>query len=514
MHTQWRVGRRLVLAVAVSILAAASLYAREVRQVQYVRPGDEQIDALVEVEEGQVFYVDERYGSDANDGTRENPWKTDAHAKARMGPDDVVVHGASYYVDARRGNDAGDGSETKPWKSIAHALKSIRGGDEVLVAPGLYVEREGLVIPAGPDAKRKTTLRLNGSNRFLNRVVVTGEDGYLSRMRGLLHLRDNTRVKGLWFGGRREKARQANVTFASSNPEILECVFFNVYQLLAGSSAKRALLKDNLFVHMGDVFHMHPIYFSGGLDALGSEKNCHDLWCVGNVFVNGEGVAIHAWHRPANMTVVGNFATGHVASVVLEGGGHIAHHNFFWREMGGLGMLHFHQKGDNPNDQLVDPRYAYNAWVADADQFYENILGDEYPIMYPEAVYGGATHLKETLRDNYILPRSRLKPGDYCRNQVRLKLVGLPYSWYQHSEAEVEEAVEFIDRYFDWIHVDPRGADNGIAGVLGTIKQTWRKLAMSYNTLHIRIRPKPEELRPRPLPSGPAVSDGEDGIRH
>ena len=53
-----------------------------------------------------------------------------------------------------------------------------------------------------------------------------------------------------------------------------------------------------------------------------------------------------------------------------------------------------------------------------------------------------------------------------------------------------------------------------MAGAIERAPKTWRKPAMSFNTLHTAVRPEPREIWPLPLPTGTAVSDKEDKTTH
>lgn len=66
-----------------------------------------------------------------------------------------VAPGPGRYVDAAKGSDANDGSRQRPWKSIAHAVKQLHAGDTLYLRGGTYYEHVKLT-QSGQPGKRIT----------------------------------------------------------------------------------------------------------------------------------------------------------------------------------------------------------------------------------------------------------------------------------------------------------------------------------------------------------------------
>jgi hypothetical protein len=68
-----------------------------------------------------------------------------------------LAAGAALYVDAAKGDDANDGSREKPWKTLAHAVRRLRAGDTLYLRGGTYYEHVRLTQSGEPD--RPITIR-------------------------------------------------------------------------------------------------------------------------------------------------------------------------------------------------------------------------------------------------------------------------------------------------------------------------------------------------------------------
>lgn len=64
----------------------------------------------------------------------------------------AMDRGPSYYVDASKGEDRNDGSKEKPWKTVAHAVKQLRAGDTLYLRGGSYHENVYVALMGKKDA--------------------------------------------------------------------------------------------------------------------------------------------------------------------------------------------------------------------------------------------------------------------------------------------------------------------------------------------------------------------------
>ena len=221
---------------------------------------------------------------------------------------------ATWYVSVQTGDDANPGSQEEPWKTITKASATIAPGDTVIVMPGLYEEGTYRFGPAGKDAEHRTTYKLgpvafdqakiNPDAPPAARAVLTTRDW---QSPGGVML-PQTRIDGLWLGG--WPSRKGSLFAVNCEGlEVLRCAFFGQgYQLGTGNTARNVLIRDCLFVHMGGKWFVHPIYLAGG-----PPPTTQDVRLVGNLFIDGEGYALHGWHNPRNLTMV-------AGAPVLDGG--------------------------------------------------------------------------------------------------------------------------------------------------------------------------------------------------
>jgi hypothetical protein len=56
----------------------------------------------------------------------------------------ALEKGPAFYVDAARGDDAQDGSRERPWKTIRHGVRRLRPGMTLYLRGGTYYERVSL----------------------------------------------------------------------------------------------------------------------------------------------------------------------------------------------------------------------------------------------------------------------------------------------------------------------------------------------------------------------------------
>lgn len=68
-----------------------------------------------------------------------------------------LPNGPTRFVDAARGDDANEGTREKPWRSIQHALRHVRAGDTICLRGGVYYENVYCAVVG--TAEKPITLR-------------------------------------------------------------------------------------------------------------------------------------------------------------------------------------------------------------------------------------------------------------------------------------------------------------------------------------------------------------------
>lgn len=235
---------------------------------------------------------------------------------------DRVIH----FVDGANGHDDNSGTRDAPWKTVEKAIASIRPGDIVEIAEGIYRVKELRFAPAGTGSMKRTIFRAAHGQR-----VIFSQSGDIPPK---ISVADYVRLEGLWFGGV-WKAEGSGGFFVGGSPqsygiELVNNTFFG-YKELSQGSAEYLLYQGNRFVHTGYGRFGHSIYLSGGY-TVGSMAQ-HAI-VDNNLFIGGEGYAIHGWHKTHNNIVTRNFVSGHYWGLVLDGSDHVVANNFFWRQTG------------------------------------------------------------------------------------------------------------------------------------------------------------------------------------
>ena len=100
--------------------------------------------------EGTAFYV----ALKAYDGVGTSGYSNIEHFIIDMSP--------TFYVDVN-GSDTNDGSQANPWKSIGHAVDRAVAGDTVLINPGTYVVSSQISITNSGTAASPITFKGNGA---------------------------------------------------------------------------------------------------------------------------------------------------------------------------------------------------------------------------------------------------------------------------------------------------------------------------------------------------------------
>ena len=78
-----------------------------------------------------------------------------------------LANGPAHFVDAKKGNDASDGSEAKPWKTLAHAIAKLQPGDTLYLRGGTYYEHITVKL-AGTEQKPITIRSYPGELAILD----------------------------------------------------------------------------------------------------------------------------------------------------------------------------------------------------------------------------------------------------------------------------------------------------------------------------------------------------------
>jgi hypothetical protein len=97
-----------------------------------------------------IFHAPFAIGQD-----RRPPSKAASHPAQRPLPAALhrpLTKGPAYFVDAARGEDANDGSKDKPWRSVQHGVQRLRPGDTLYLRGGVYHEKAYLTRSGTPEA--------------------------------------------------------------------------------------------------------------------------------------------------------------------------------------------------------------------------------------------------------------------------------------------------------------------------------------------------------------------------
>lgn len=363
--------------------------------------------------------------------------------------------GNTCYVSAKNGSDENPGTQEKPWLTIEKATKSIRPGDTVLVLPGVYRAKCFDFRPGGEGPDRRTVFKFAQEPKPQGRAVLTGPESLTPSFT----MAPYTRIEGLWIGGLPPRTQEEGACGAINREgiEVIGCTFWGrFFQLLTGNTARNILVRGNLLVHMGGDWLHHPIYISGG-----PPPTTQDCRFIGNVILNGGGFALHCWHQPINVTIVGNFTSGCMADMVAQGPGHIIHHNVFWKPRG---------KPDRPE-------WNWNALLPnDVLRFDNNLLGSNHPIReggkpkQPPVKNYSLAGIKGTQVDLIPIPKGY---------KGRLPIIG-------ETESRVDYAIMQLDRYFANTTPEKMAEDssNAVEGWLATLR--------------VKYEPTAEDLASRP----------------
>lgn len=336
---------------------------------------------------------------------------------------------ATFHVAPDKGDDSSPGSQEKPWKTVAKATKGIRPGDTVVLHGGIY-RGEGFHFgPAGPDAQARTVFKAAAGER----VLLTRDDGTVPAF----SLADYVRVEGLWVGGKWTKEEKQPIFAVGGSPigrgkQLVGCTVFGYTGGILVGSSENLLIQRCRIVHCGSGRFAHGCYLSGGYTRGAMTQH---VVLDDNIFVAGEGYAIHGWHNPHSCVVTRNFVSSHFWDLVLSGSDHLVAHNTLWRNTG--------QKGREP---------GWNAWLpAERVVFVNNVLNSAIPIfgnpskestVSHNAYLSAAPHKAD--RKPFDL-RKRAKAVDAWMKTIDEAVARIGRAFYQpadrlYADAEVEKA--------------------------------------------------------------------------
>jgi hypothetical protein len=367
------------------------------------------------------------------------------------------------YVSPVRGDDAGPGDRMEPFKTLQGAMDKMEAGDTCLLMPGLYEYERVRFQPGGIDFGRPTVFRF--LKEGAGRAVFVAPQGKQPK----LSFSNFTRIEGLWAGGEphgrdeedKVRIKGGTVAFGGEGVQIVGCTFFGEgFQLLAGNTARDCLIRDCRLVHMGAGWFGHPIYLSGG-----PAPTSQDIRVIGNVFIEGMGFALHAWHEPQRLTLVGNFTAGHSCAMVAQGPGHIIHHNFFWKPRG--------KTTDGPR-----PDWKWCAVLPnDVLRFDHNMCWSDYPVR-EDGKSIAEPHA------NYTMPGH----GGTQMKLIELQPAEIPktITWLPRTGQEIDTAVKTVSDYFR-THTPQQMA-----------QKTNLKLEAAFATVKVKYDPTQSDLASRP----------------
>ena len=211
------------------------------------------------------------------------------------------------------GRIQGSGTRDDP-VDLRTGLSHVRRDTVLELLGGIYRIPNGSILYLGGLGSPRSIIRAASGER----PIITGENDFPP----YVYLQKSTRVEGIWFGG---IADSANTPFNMSNDdEIVGCVFWGYYGCI-GDASKHNVYERNLFVNCGRGTLYHPIYITGRSTSWDSCTIVRR-----NVFVGGEGWAIHLWHGPTYVRVENNFLGNVSHCFASDGVPVIARDNVFW----------------------------------------------------------------------------------------------------------------------------------------------------------------------------------------
>jgi hypothetical protein len=236
--------------------------------------------------------------------------------------------------------------------------------------------------------------------------------------------------------------------------QLINNTLFGYPDGISQGSAEHILYQGNRFVLNGNGKYSHPIYLSSG-GPIGSRSQ-HNI-VDGNIFIGGEGWAIHGWHGPRNHVITRNFTAGHYHSLVMDGSDHLIANNFFWRPNG--------EPGKTP----------YNAWLPGA-----NIVTVNNIFAHAIGIVGVGPNA--TVRDNAFLNSNPVGETPVTFT------VGDEASQLGISAAEIDAAIADLEAAFSQ-PVESIFADESIEPAFAKLKLTIPDGSTLYKRSHAWYNP-------------------------
>lgn len=324
---------------------------------------------------------------------------------------------ADQYYLAPDGDDGNPGTIDQPWKTVAKASSTIVAGDEVILRGGIYLEDAYWLSAAGQSERRTVFRAMDGE-----RPVLTRADGHAP----VVNVGDtNFRVEGLWMGGQwtHDEGVDTAVFLGGAvmgrGVEFVNNTVFGYQNGISAGSSENLLVQGNRIIHCGNGTHQHGIYVSGGYSPnLLSQHIIVD----NNVFVGGQGYAIHGWHHNHSDIITRNFVSSYWYGLVIDGHDHLVANNVIWAR----------------------PDALYGQWgggfvclAAEESVFVNNILGETEVVINSTVTTNLVSH-------NAVVQGAWVQAA--CENM---------YDWregtasmYPEWEAVLDQAVTNIDTLF------------------------------------------------------------------
>lgn len=334
------------------------------------------------------------------------------------------------------GNDANDGSKDQPFRTVGKAVHAAGPGDVILVRAGTYVESI-LLNQSGQEGK---PVILSCAPGDLGKVKITPPKEYVQKNPSgaviRVHSARHIWINGLVIEGPKGRPEAppsemygANgITFAGKaglGCRVTNCVVYrNVHCGIKemGHGGTRILMEANVIFDNGTRSTDHGIYCPAD-----------DLTINGNIIFHNAGYGIHSYSNPRRQVITRNICLGNkAAGIILAGGDNRVFHNVTVHN--GLGIMYF--RGGCVGNIVKNNIFAFNG----TDCGYDNGGGrygdpagnvDDFNCYFPgkpNPRIGPGKH--EVLADPLFVDSKmgdfRLKPASPCLEKGAD--VGMPFA--------------------------------------------------------------------------------------
>ncbi len=259
--------------------------------------------------------------------------------------------GSVFYLNQAIGDDSYSQAEAQnpstPWKTFPHAIESMAPASTLIIKQGVYpgVNTEveiggdnGELGGTGPNAA--TIIKAAPGER----VIITGPDvgGGVHKAQSIRLRGDYIRIEGIWFGG---KWGEGNEFILGSNSiadiaegrEIVGCTFFG-YNAIRDGYYKDFFMQNNHLIRMGKCLDPPAVFMAG---RAGVEQYKTKAIFDNNIWIDGKGQAMVAWHSARNIMFTRNIVANVWGGVEFDdiyagvqgggpGGDHLVANNLFW----------------------------------------------------------------------------------------------------------------------------------------------------------------------------------------